>query len=147
MEKKRSAGIVVILLLAFPFICFGQDVVTEVTSKYGKEIDSDIVDKCKEEAKVMCDKMCVDGFGEDCYFDSTEYNKADLKSGFTLPEETKDACFAIRSYSACGNCYKKFDLRKNDEFKEVSCDEFYQTIKDKNKICNDCVDIIYAGCC
>jgi hypothetical protein len=149
MGNRRFIFPAIILLLIFPPVSFGQDATTQATSGYQEavDIDKDIVDKCKEEARVGCDKMCADGFGQDCYFDSTRYNKAELKSGEVLPKETKAACFAIRSYSECGNCYKKFELRKGDEFKEVTCEEFYRVIKEKNKACNNCVDIIYAGCC
>lgn len=102
---------------------------------------------CEEKGEIECHGDCVDGFGEDCYFDSTKYNKDELKTGFYFPEETKEACFAIHSLSICGKCYNKFELKKNGEFEEVSCEEFFQVIEDKNKSCNSCVDIIYSGCC
>jgi hypothetical protein len=132
------------LLLAIPLFCFAQDITTQATPK---EIDVDIVDLCKEKGQVRCDRDCVDGFGEECYFDSVKYKKEELKSGFSLPEETKNACFAVHSHSICGNCYNTFELKKNDKFEQVSCEEFYQAIKEKNKSCNDCLDIVYAGCC
>ena len=149
MEGNRFICSVIILFLVLSGICFGQDATTQATPRYQEVngIDKDIADKCKEESRVTCDEMCVDGFGQDCYFDSTQYSKAKLKSDEVLPEETKAACFAIRSYSECGSCYKKFELKESGGFKEVSCEEFYQAIKKRNKNCNNCVDVLYAGCC
>ncbi len=112
-----------------------------------EQASQEIIELCKMENKVTCDSGCVDGFGEDCYFDSSKYNPDDLKTDFTLPEETKKACFAIKSYSECGNCYKKFELKINDKFEEVSCEEFFSKIEAENKSCNGCINIKYAGCC
>jgi len=109
-----------------------------------------VINLCKEERDKFKNCQitggCVDGFNEDCYFDSTKYRKDELKSGFSFPEETKEACFAIHSSSAC-QCSNKFELKINNEFKAVSCEEFFQAIEDKNKSCGDCVDKIWAGCC
>lgn len=133
-------------LLMLPLVSFGQDAATQATPEYQKVVDADkdIADKCRKQANTACDKELVDGFGQDCYFDSTLYNKEELKSGEVLPKETRDACFAIRSY---GNCYEKFELREGSDFREVSCEEFYRAITEKNKTRDNCVDIIYAGCC
>ena len=89
----------------------------------------------------------MDGFNSDCYFNSFLYKKDSLKiTSFDFPEETKKACLAIHSTSACF-CNNNFQLKIDNELKEVSCEEFYQAIEDKNKFCDDCVDKISAGCC
>lgn len=110
----------------------------------------DVINLCKKERDNFktCRAAggCVDGFNEDCYFDSTKYKKDELKNGFSFSKETKEACFAIHSSSVC-QCSNKFELKINNKFKEVSCEEFFQAIEDKNKSCGDCVDKIRAGCC
>lgn len=115
-----------------------------------QKISQNVIDLCKKESdsfkNCQITTGCVDGFNDDCYFDSTKYKKDELKTGFSFPEETKMACFAIHSSSAC-QCSNKFQLKINNEFKEVSCEEFFQAIEDKNKSCGDCVDKIWAGCC
>lgn len=112
-----------------------------------QNISQSVKDICKEKGKIECHGNCVDGFNEYCYFDSTKYKKDELKSGFSFPEETKQACFAIHSLSVCGDCHNRFELKKDGEFKEVSCEEFFQAIEDKNKSCSNCIDEIWAGCC
>lgn len=110
-------------------------------------ISKKVIEICKEKGKVDCRGSCVDGFGQDCYFDAIQYKKEDLQIGISLPEATKDACFALRSYSLCSQCYNKFEVRKDGELKEVPCEEFYSVIKEKNNLCNNCVRVIYGGCC
>jgi hypothetical protein len=92
------------------------------------------------------DDRCMDGFNADCYFDSTLYRKESLETGINFPKETKEACFAIHSTSAC-QCTNNFQLRKNGELTKLNCEEFYQAIEDKNKSCDGCINTISAGCC
>lgn len=109
-----------------------------------------VIDLCNEDRNnwknCKPDSSCMDGFNSNCYFDSSLYKKDSLKAGMDFHEETRKACFAIHSTSAC-QCGNKFELKENGEFREVSCEEFFQAIKDKNNTCNKCVDKIWAGCC
>jgi hypothetical protein len=126
--------------------------IESITLVSGKEqkFSKNVIDLCKKESdsfkNCRIQTGCVDGFTEYCYFDSTKYKKDELKTEFPFPDETKKACFAIHSLSDC-QCFNKFQLKINNEFQEVTCEEFYQAIEDKNKSCGDCVDEISAGCC
>ena len=112
-----------------------------------ENVSSRINDLCKEKGKIECYADCVDGFGDDCYFDSSLYNKEDLGTGHFIPEEVKEICLAIHSSSVCNQCHNTFELREGDKLVEISCEEFFQKIEDKNQTCNGCVDIIQYGCC
>ena len=110
-------------------------------------ISQKVIDICKEEKEIECDPNCVDGSNEYCYFDSGTYNKNEYEGDFSLSEEIKEVCFAIHSSSVCVSCINKFEIKESDKFEEVSCEQFFQVIENKNKSCNDCVDVIWAGCC
>ena len=148
-------GFCILFLLPFAVI-EGSNHLDSIQDKTnGKSLDESqnisqaVMDLCKEKGNIECQGDCADGFGAYCYFDSTKYNKDELVTDFPLflPEETKEACFAIHSSSVCGDCYNRFELKKDGEFKEVSCEEFFQAIEEKNSECNDCLDIIQSGCC
>jgi len=111
-----------------------------------QNISQSVKDICKEKGKTGCSSNCVDGFGESCYFDSKDELKSE-PGEHSFPEETKQACFAVHSLSVCGDCHNRFELKKDGEFKEVSCEEFFQAIENKNKSCSGCIDEIEAGCC
>lgn len=110
-------------------------------------ISGNVKEVCKIKDKIECQGNCLDGFSADCYFDSTKYNKENLQSGFSLSKETKNVCFGIHSSSVCGDCHNTFELRKNGVLGEVSCEEFFQAIENKNSECDNCVDTIFSGCC
>ncbi|MCK5477042.1 MAG: hypothetical protein KAI55_03915 [Candidatus Aenigmarchaeota archaeon] len=126
-----------------------QDKTYEKSLDESQNISQVVIDICKEKENIECHGDCEDGLGTDCYFDSTKYNKDELVIGIPifLPEEIKGACFAMYSSSICGDCYNKFELKKDGEFKEISCEEFFQAIEEKNIECNDCLDMIQSGCC
>lgn len=84
-----------------------------------KNISQSVKDICKEKGRIECIGNCVDGFNEYCYFDLMRYKKDELKSGFFFPEETRQKCFAIHSFSVCGECFNKFELKKDNEFKNA----------------------------
>ncbi len=145
MEKKTLIIAITILLVAsFTVVYFffnqNQLPIPKNVSQHVKEI-------CKEKGKIECHGDCVDGFGEDCYFDSIKYNKDELKTDIYFPPETKEACFAIHSSSVCENCHNTFELKEDGKFQQVSCEEFFQSIEDKNQSCSGCIDIIFSGCC
>ncbi len=111
-------------------------------------ISQEVNERCKVEEKRVCGGNCLDGFGEECYVDTIQCKKEGLQTDLhKLPEATRNACFARHSYSQCGDCFNKFEVRKDGELKEVSCEEFYSAIKEQNKSCNNCVSVIFAGCC
>jgi hypothetical protein len=110
-------------------------------------ISSEVKEICKTRGKLECNGNCVDGFGEDCYFDTTVYNKQDIETGISFSEEAKSKCFGVHSSSVCGDCHNVFELKEDDNFKEVTCEDFFQATEDKNNECNDCIDVVFAGCC
>jgi len=110
-------------------------------------ISDNVKEICKTKGKLECYGDCLDGFGADCYFDSTKSDKENLQSGLSFPEETKNACFGIHSNSVCGDCHNTFELRKNGVLEEVSCEELFQAIENKNNECDNCLDTIFSGCC
>jgi hypothetical protein len=120
----------------------------EVLNSFKLSVSQDIKEICKKQAQFTCVGDCVDGFGEDCFFDSTHYNEADLNQGLhSLPNETKAACIGLHSYAVCGGCHNTFELRKNGVLTNVSCQEFYTAIEDANRTCDGCVKTATAGCC
>jgi hypothetical protein len=122
--------------------------VDEVLNSFKLTVSQNITGICKKQAQFTCGGECMDGFGEDCFFDSTQYNEADLNQGLhSLPNATRAACFGLHSYAHCGNCFNNFELRKNGTLTEVSCEEFYQAVEDKNRSCSSCVKTVTAGCC
>lgn len=142
--KKLALGLVIILSVVFAFVIWRKITIpTSSPRKYSQEV----IDLCEKEKNLECDPDCEDGFGEIGYFDSRKYTKEELQSGFSLSEKAREASFAIRVYSACGECYNRFELKVNEEFREVSCEEFYRKIEEMNEACNDCVDKISVGCC
>jgi hypothetical protein len=111
-------------------------------------IAQSVKDTCAKEAAFTCVGDCVDGFGEECYFDSTQYNGDELNQGLhTLPEETKKSCMGLHSYAVCGSCFNRYELRKGDVLANASCEQFHQTIEDENRSCGGCVKTVAAGCC
>lgn len=105
---------------------------------------------CKLKGKAECHGKCEDGFGEDCYFDSNTHKKLRNEKAiipFHFSPEVRNSCFVIHSVSECDECYNRFFLNEGGLFKEVSCEIFYQAIEDKNRSCNNCLEMIQAGCC
>ena len=88
---------------------------------------------------------CQDGFGKNCYFDSTLHKASDLKVEIHMPRETERACFALESFGSCHTCYHHYFLRKGDDLVPVSGDEFERAIADKNKSCNNCLQFVQSG--
>ena len=146
MEKKiLIITITILLVVSFAVAYFF--FVNQNQLPIPQNISQSVIEICKEKGKLECHGDCLDGFGADCYFDSTKYNKDELKTGFSFPPETKDTCLGIHSSSVCGNCHNTFELKKDGQFQQVSCEEFFQAIEDKNQSCNNCIDIIFSGCC
>jgi uncharacterized low-complexity protein len=88
---------------------------------------------------------CQDGFGKNCYFDSTLHNASELKVNIHMPRETEEACFALESFSTCYTCYHRYFLRKGDELVPVSAAEFERAIAEKNKSCDNCLQFVQSG--
>jgi len=112
-----------------------------------RNISQSVIEICRNIKAKDCDPYCNDGFSEDCYYHSNEVDRSELKGDFTLSHETKEKCFGIHSYSACGNCINKFELRKSDHLQKVSCEEFFQVIEEKNTSCDHCLDVFSISCC
>lgn len=105
-------------------------------------ISQSVKNKCQA-LKVSCNGDCFDGWSSTCFYDKSKNKESDFKLGFKV--EPKNLCYAVFSNSICGECIKKFELKKESEFKEVSCEEFYQSIEDKNKECDNCLTDIMAA--
>ena len=144
-DKRRVVGIVIIIVILIVVIgaYIFQD--RNVMKNYGQ----DVIEKCNQIKSCTPDELCMDGFGDVCYFDNTQYDKEVLQESITdmsLPQEIKDICFANNQYSVC-TCDNEFALKIDDELTEVSCEEYYQAIEDKNLECNNCLETVEAGCC
>ena len=114
----------------------------------GLTISQSVRDICQIKGNIDCIGDCVDGFGQDCYFDSKKFNKDDLDiTGMSLTEETKEACIGIHSVAACGSCLNRFEIRTGEGFEGVSCEVFFQTLEDINGTCGGCIDTVNVGCC
>lgn len=149
MKKKKIVMLMLTLMAAF--LVLGSHSFSEDKQSFTRGL-KDIISKdvsaiCKDQGKIKCHGKCVDGWSQEGYFDATKYKKDQLKVNVSLAESTINACFALQSSSECEPCYNKFELRKDGKLKEVSCEEFFQVIKEKNKGCDSCVDVIYGGCC
>jgi hypothetical protein len=88
---------------------------------------------------------CQDGFGKNCYFDSTLHNASDLKVEIHMPRATEKVCFALESFASCHSCYHHYFLRKGDDLVRVSGEEFERAIAEKNKSCNNCLQFVQSG--
>ena len=132
-------GFIIFALLLFTIIIYG-------CTTQQKQFSQKIVDSCKKEGKIECHGDCADGFGATAYYDSTN-QKFKENGNIYLSKQQKEASFAIHSSSVCGKCYNKFELKAGGKLEEVTCDEFFHVIEEKNISCNGCVDIIVTGCC
>ncbi|MCK5013838.1 MAG: hypothetical protein KAS66_08450 [Candidatus Omnitrophica bacterium] len=139
--KKRNISfmVVIFLVLAGSRLAFSEE-------KPAAWLQT-IINACRP--GIACGGDCQDGFGEHCYFDTTQFDKNTLaeKADFSLSSELKEACFGVFSYSMCGACYEQFELKINGKFKKVPCDQFLKAVTEKNKSCGGCLDEIIAGCC
>jgi len=88
---------------------------------------------------------CQDGFGKNCYFDSTLHNASDLKVDIHMPRETEKVCFALESFGSCHSCYHDYFLRKGDDLVRVNGEEFERAIAEKNQSCHNCLQFVQSG--
>ena len=88
---------------------------------------------------------CQDGFGKNCYFDSTLHRASDLKVDIHMPRETEAVCFALESFGNCHSCYHHYFVRKGEDLVPVSGAEFERAIAEKNKGCNNCLQSVQSG--
>lgn len=103
-------------------------------------ISDSIKNKCRG---MECMPDCLDGWSETCFYDGNINKESDFKLGFKV--EPQDSCFGINSVSVCGNCENKFEIKEGEKFIEISCEEFYQKIENKNKECNNCIKEIMTA--
>jgi hypothetical protein len=137
------------LTLAFTLILFLASGCTSLSGSLPipDNLSQAVIDTCKVEGELECHGNCMDGFGATCYYDPAQYQLDTSVIQFYFDEETENACFAIHSSSVCGDCHNTFKLRENGVLEEVSCEEFFQAIEDKNQECNNCLDTLFSGCC
>jgi len=156
MKKKLIFGLIVVISIIFAVIWYKNlqkpeilpfaNIPPAVAPNKNFYLQT-ITDLCKEEENIKCYGNCKDGFGEIGYFDSRKYNKEDFLHTpgelYKTDWEKRKMSFATHYQSNCDPCGNKFKLNKNGVLQEVSCEEFFQTIEDFNKTCNDCVDNVY----
>jgi len=101
----------------------------------------DTIEKCGRIANSECDADCTEGYYEDGFFDNIYYSpQGEVTRDYRLTAQDKEACFAFYSVSTCGSCEKDFRLKKNGIWEEVSCEEMFQAVEDKNYECGNCVE-------
>jgi len=104
-------------------------------------ISDNIKDKCQPIKN--CDKDCLGGWSYSCLYDKNKNKESDFKLGFQITP--KESCFAVKFESVCGECERKFEINKDGNFIEATCEEFYQAIENKNKECNNCLEEIITA--
>ncbi len=101
----------------------------------------DVVKRCQTEKLNTCSGSCLDGWENYCYFDL--YTQQIDRS--KLLEQQKDNCYAYFESSVCEPCKQNYLIKNNDSFKNVTCEEFYQTINEKNESCSGCLRQTFNG--
>lgn len=115
-----------ILLLTFALVVLGCD------PKKDAVVDSKIVAKCQELAASSC-RSCGAGVRDEyryCYFDSKKYPN---------PKVVRENCLAVHVGNKCKPCESIFAVNFGGALSEVSCENFFQTIAERNELCNGCV--------
>jgi hypothetical protein len=97
--------------------------------------------RCEVEAEFPCDGDCLDGWSTSCYFDST---KMELTQNLAL-ELQKEKCFAFYESSSCSPCKNNHFVRSEEKLQAVSCPDFYEALKTKDKACNGCLKHTYSA--
>ena len=137
---------IIIILIIFVFILFFIYILNQKIV-LNKGVSEQVKEICKQKEKIKCNLNCLDGFNEFCYFDSRKYKEEEIERKFSCTESGKQACIGIHSFSQCKKCYNRFELKKQDKFKEVSCIEFFHILEQENKSCGYCIKETWAGCC
>ena len=104
------------------------------------DISDDIKEKCQKNG---CIGECFDGWEYGCFYDGNKNKESDFELDFEV--KPKNLCFGTRFRSVCGRCMNKFELKQGEEFIEVSCEEFYREIENKNKECDNCLKEIMSA--
>ena len=105
-------------------------------------ISEKVKDKCRI-LKNNCNGDCHDCWSSYCFYDSSKNKESDFQLGFEI--EPKNLCFGLHSERICNKCYSKFEIREENYFKEVNCEEFYQRIENQNNECGDCLKEIISA--
>lgn len=115
-----------ILLLVLAVSVFGCNSTSE------EVVDSKITAKCKELESYSC-RTCAAGVRDEfrfCYFDSTKYPK---------PQVVRENCLGVHVGNKCKPCESIFAVNFGGALSEVSCENFFQTVEKRNKLCKGCV--------
>jgi len=59
----------------------------------------------------------------------------------TIPQQIEEASIAIHESSICKPCGDRYEIRKNNEFIEVTAEEFCEHITSHNKNCGGCLHV------
>ncbi len=131
----------IIFNVVFPLKGFSED--TSGSQEMKKIMNQEVKEICSAITSQKCSGDCLDGCSSVCYFDAKQYKTEDIN---LLPcsesESAQKKCFALHFSSVCSKpCFNKFEVRKEGELKEVSCEEFYSLIKERNKSCDNCIGV------
>jgi hypothetical protein len=105
-------------------------------------IIKDCLDKYSFLHYTGCSDNCAGGNGDYAFYSNTFVPSS--KSGFVIPKDVMNASVAVFSVSVCRNCFQKFKIRENKEFKEVNLKDFCRFIAQYNKKCGGCLAVFRA---
>jgi hypothetical protein len=165
VEDIRPGNYRLSLSYGFSQEAYDKNLIYSNEFKVKKDFWRRISDICKESREIMekirsnpeCLKgkefICIDGWGATWYYDKR------LTEGLTdfpktwpsnTSEKLKEATIAIakmhQSICSCKNPISYKILVKN-EFKEATCEEFYQFLRNYETSCGNCIERWSFGCC
>ena len=119
MNKRRSVGIAVILLLTLPLVCFGQDATTEATPKYEPEEEPNLIVSFESINRIFVDKPMI-YTEEPLDLESLEILLGELELGRELAIVTMSREWSLQSEEEKQSDLEKIEaLLKIFGFKEV----------------------------
>ena len=96
----------------------------------GKEYSPKIIANCQKWETPVCEEGCKDGIYRYCYIDKKYANEK---------FRVRDHCYAVHVGRTCQPCENLFALNFGGALTPVKCQEFFQSIEDKNKKCDNCL--------
>ena len=91
----------------------------------------DVAKQCSQEGNYKCQGPCKDGWGSQCYYDSTN---SKIEANQSVDSQS-EKCYGYYFRSECTPCRNSYKI----ESKETSCEVFYQSINEMNKTCSGCL--------
>lgn len=100
-----------------------------------KVAEIDVKTRCQDEANYKCVGTCFDGWSTECYYVHDNVDKNMNLAG------QEDKCYAFRDMGVCNPCRNIYRI----EGKDVTCEEFYHSINEKNTTCNGCLKMLFSA--